>query len=289
MAQIRKTIKISRYNYIEKEGNNNFGIVDGEIYECFCYEKIVNEHSEILFVNLTENKNDRNGFWISSDNSLYYQSDGIDLGEFDLIGFDKNGVLNWWEITRQKTNYKIVIDKLERKRELLSKLFDKYNFYLVLPEDNKNFQKYKDSFVIIEEPDYVPLRKPEYDLIFNNNNFCELSFLNQKAKKYNYIDDLINVSRKEYKGSDTKFNSYLFERLYDLDNIRSKIFSYYDVEKKKLGKIKVAANSIFKDGKRMENRKATSKEVREIRRRMENCYKLLPPHSPNKSSSVTTK
>ena len=36
-----------------------------------------------------ENKADKNGFWVSSDNNLYYQSNGIDLGEFEYFNVEK--------------------------------------------------------------------------------------------------------------------------------------------------------------------------------------------------------
>ena len=65
---------------------------------------------------MVENKADKNGFWVSSDNNLYYQSNGIDLGEFDLLGFDKNNNLHWFEITKQRTNLNIVKDKILRKK-----------------------------------------------------------------------------------------------------------------------------------------------------------------------------
>ena len=265
MKQI--TVKINRYNSIKNE-EDNFGSINGEIYEYYCCEKIVNAHPEIQFVDFEENKENRNGFWVSSDNSLYYQSDEIDLGEFDLLGFDENGILNWWEITRQKGNHNVIIDKIERKWELLRKLFDKINFHLVLPEKNENLQKYDENIVIMEEPDYAPFRKKEYEFVFTNNNFCKVSLLNQKARKYSYIDDLMNVSKKNYRGAGTKFESYLFERLYDLKKIWNDSFSYYDVERQKLGHITVTQNSILKNGQIVKWHKATAKEVQEIRRRI---------------------
>ena len=109
---ITESVEIKRYNAIRENEKSGFSVVDGEIYECYCYEKIVNEHPEFFFVKLEKNKENKNGFWISSDNNLYYQSDEIDLGEFDILGFDKEGILNWWEITRQNTNFNIVIDKI---------------------------------------------------------------------------------------------------------------------------------------------------------------------------------
>ena len=75
--------------------------------------------------------------------------------------------------------------------------------------------------MIISEPNYKLLRKPEYTFKFKSDNFCSLSFLNQKAKEYSFIDDLINLSKNYYKGTETKFESHLFERLYDIQNIRN--------------------------------------------------------------------
>lgn len=268
MAQVKKTVKINKYNSILNGENNGFSIVDGEIYEYYCYEKIINEHQDITFIKLEENKKNKNGFWISSDRNLYYQSDGIDLGEFDIVGFDKNGILNWWEITKQKTNFKFVIDKIERKKELMSKLFDKFNFYLIVPEANEHLHKYKEKIEIIEEPDYTKLRKPEYNFVFENDNFCELCFLTEKAKKYNFIEELIKLSREHFKSADTRFKSNLFERLYDINNIMKGNFQFYDVEKQKLGRIIIKGISVLKNGKEVKSYKATYKEIIQIRKRI---------------------
>ena len=108
--------------------------IEGELYECFCYEKIVNKYQNIKFVRLNENRHKRDGFYISSAGSLCYQSNSIDLGEFDIIGFDSKGNIHWYEITRQKTNLSVVEDKLKRKKELMKILFGQYYLYLILPK-----------------------------------------------------------------------------------------------------------------------------------------------------------
>ena len=95
-------------------------IIEGEIYECYCYEKIVNKYQDFKFIRLEENKSKKDGFYISAAGSLCYQSSLIDLGEFDIIGFDLKGNVHWYEITKQKVNLAFVEDKLKRKKELMS-------------------------------------------------------------------------------------------------------------------------------------------------------------------------
>lgn len=122
-------------------------IIEGEIYECYCYEKIVNKYQDFKFIRLEENKSKKDGFYISAAGSLCYQSSLIDLGEFDIIGFDLKGNVHWYEITKQKVNLAFVEDKLKRKKELMSKLFGKYNLYLVIPEEKFNYQGLQISYI----------------------------------------------------------------------------------------------------------------------------------------------
>ena len=203
----------------------------GEIYECYCYEKIVNKYSNICFIKLKENKNaNKDGFYISSAGTLCYRAYSIDLGEFDIIGFDSKGNVHWYEITKQKTNLTFVADKLLRKKELMKKLFGCYNFYLVLPEENIKLSKLA-NVLYIPEPDYTNLIKPSYSLNFRNDNFINLEFLNNKIKKYDYIKDLVYYSNQFFKNKQTNYNSFLYERLYDIENILNDSFSYYNLEK----------------------------------------------------------
>ena len=217
-------------HYAPNLDNVGIHILNGEIYECFCLEYIINKFTKIKFVQMVENKADKNGFWVSSDNNLYYQSNGIDLGEFDLLGFDKNNNLHWFEITKQRTNLNIVKDKILRKKELMNKLFNGYDFTIVVPETNEVFSSLGRT-MIINEPNYCDFYKQNYDFKFFANNFVDLNFLRSRTKKYSYITDLIDKSLFFYKNKNKVFKSNLFERLYDIQNINQKEFEYFNVEK----------------------------------------------------------
>lgn len=260
---IKKTLN----QYAQNLDNVKNHILDGEIYECFCLEYIINNSPEIKFVQMKEDKTNKNGFYISSGNNLVYQSNEIDLGEFDLLGFDKKNSLHWFEITKQKTNFKIVKDKILRKKELLDKLFDNYNFTIVVPENNVMLSELG-RIMIINEPNYCNFRKPNYEFKFLSNNFVTLNFLREKTKEYSYINDLIEKSISFYKNKNRFFDSNLFERLYDIQNINHKEFEYYDVEKKRFDKIHEKHGEFFKNNKKIQHRKATYKEIIQIREKM---------------------
>jgi len=239
--------------------------LQGEIYECYCYEIIVNKYRKIKFIQLNENKKNKDGFYITSNNSLCYQSCSIDLGEFDIIGFDSDGNVHWYEITKQKCNFPFVRDKLKRKKELMKILFGNYNLYLITPEERNELQGLA-STLIIPEPDYSSLIKKEYLYNFKYDNFVNLEYLNSKVEKYNYIEDLMKHSHNFFSNKNTIYKSDLFERLYDLDNILNETFQYYNVEKNCFGTIKISKGKITKDGKRVNGMKAAYKEITQIRR-----------------------
>lgn len=239
--------------------------LQGEIYECYCYEIIVNKYKKIKFINLDEDKKNKDGFYITSNNSLCYQSCSIDLGEFDIIGLDSDGNVHWYEITKQRCNFSSVIDKLKRKKELMKILFGKYNLYLITPEKRNELQGLAGT-LIIPEPDYSNLIKKEYVYNFKYDNFVNLEYLNSRVAKYNYIEDLMKHSHNFFSNKNTIYKSDLFERLYDLNNILNDTFQYYNVEKNCFGTIKTSNGKIIKDGKRVNVRKAAYKEITQIRR-----------------------
>ena len=238
--------------------------LEGEIYECFCYEKIVNKYQNIKYIKLIENKPSKDGFYVSSAGSLCYQSNSIDLGEFDIIGFDSKGNVHWYEITKQKVNLTFVEDKLKRKKELMNKLFGRYNLYLILPKKQEKLSDLA-NILYIPEPDYTKYIKSEYTFNFISNNFVGLDYINKKAKKYDYIKDLLHRSKIFFLNKYSTYNSFLFERLYDLDNILKDSFTYYNVEKKVFGNITIKNGNIIKDNKIVPDKKAAYKEIIQIR------------------------
>lgn len=255
-------IKLNHYaQNLDKVG---IDILDGEIYECYCLEYIINNFPEIKFVEMNENKT-KDGFYISSSNNLVYRSNDIDLGEFDLLGFDKKKYLHWFEITKQKTNLRAVKDKILRKKELMDKLFDNYDFTIVVPENNEMLSKLGTT-MIIKEPNYCNFRKSNYEFQFLSNNFVTLRFLRERTKEYCYINELIEKSISFYKIKNNSFDSHLFERLYEIQNINHKEFGYFNVEKKRYDKIYERQGEFFKKNEKIEHHKATYKEIIQIRK-----------------------
>lgn len=146
----------------------------------------------------------------------------------------------------------------------MSKLFGKYNLYLVIPEEKIQLSGLA-NILYIPEPDYTNLIKQEYIFNFKSNNFIDLDYLNKKIHKYDYLKDLMHRSRIFFQNKNSNYNSFLFERLYDLDNMHKDSFSYYNVEKKCFGIIEIKDGKIFKDGKQVKGIKAAHKEITQIR------------------------
>ena len=288
--QITRRIRHFRENYTPQE----YPIIKGEIYEFYCYEKIVNKYQNFRFIRLVENKNINDGFYITSAGALCYRSDSIDLGEFDIIGFDSKENVHWYEITRQKDNLSFVEDKLCRKKELMSKLFGEYHLYLIIPEEKEKLNGLA-NILYIPEPDYAPLIKKEYTFNFRSNNFIDLQFLNQKVKKFNYVEELIKLSRDFFKNNKSSYKSFLFERLYDMDNILNSTFSYYNVEKHFFGTISYRKKKVFKDDEYVPKLKATYKEITQIRKiklaeespKKKKKKSILKSEKNNKSTKTT--
>ena len=49
----------------------------------------------------------------------------------------------------------------------------------------------------------------------------------------------MKCSKNFFNNKDQKYESYLFERLYDLDNILNNSFSYFNVEEQRFGIIEI--------------------------------------------------
>ena len=261
---MKKVTKLKHY----RETRCNLNTLKGEIYENYCYEIIVNQFKSINFINMETYENPNDGFYINAVGDICYKSDSIDLGEFDILGFDNENNLHWFEITKQQKNLPYVIDKIERKKELLLKLFNTFTFYLVIPEKNDALEKLSTNTIIIPEPKYDSFIKKEFQFNFENNNFINIDVLIHNSKKYSYINEIISLSKKFFQGVDSNFKSYLYERLYDVNNMSSNSFKYFDVEKKRFGEIHISSKGYFKDKKRISIRKAAYKELQQIRYKM---------------------
>ncbi|MBR1537172.1 MAG: hypothetical protein IJ630_09555 [Treponema sp.] len=256
-------------SYAKDKNLANEGALKGEIYEYYCYDKILRKYNNISIIRAkdtdkTENKSDLNGFYYNDVGQIIYKSSNIDLGEFDVLGLNGNNIF-WWEITLNNSTTKNVKKRIERKKELFQKIFpnNKLCLHLILPEKYEAYNSY--STVLIPEPNYELFFKPTYTFENDLNKCINLSELVKFSVPYNHIQNIISTSEKYFRYDKTQYNSTLLERLYDIKNINKNSFFYYDLENHKLGNIELNNESIKKDGKAIEKKKATYKEIIGIR------------------------
>ncbi len=262
-TQNRIPLKTFLNAYQKNKTEQNKQILNGEIYEYYCYDKIIESYPNIHIIlsKTQENKYD-NGFAYRNFGSIYYTQYNIDLGEFDILGLDDNGTLYWWESTTAQTNLNAIFKHYKKKNELIQKLFDKVIFNVIIPEKNDNFDRYQT--LIIPAPDFEKYYNEYYEIKSDMSNCWTLEKLRQSAKEYDYIDDIIKLSEQYYSEDKIEFKSYLIERLYNLKEIHSNSITYYNTIRKSYEKI------IIEDGKkykvtqskkeRLKGRKATSFE-----------------------------
>lgn len=246
-------------------------LLKGEIYETYCYDKLIETYPDIRFIyshqNPTKKLKVTDGFYHSKNGRLIYRSNGIDLGEFDILGIKGHDIF-WWEVTRsQINNIQSKRRELQKKSELLKMLFPKrkINSKLILPyqiEDDKN------DIEIISEPNYDKLLNPIYYFNSSLSSCISIKELSRKIENYDYINDIIDKSYLHFKNEHTNFKSDLLERLYDLDNIFQNTFNCYDIQKKRLLSIEDRDGNFHKNGEYIKKRKATYLEIKEIRKRL---------------------
>lgn len=243
--------------------------VRGEIYELYCYDKIIEKYPDITFF-LKANKNKKaylnsTGFNYVEPCRVVYSSNRIDLGEFDILGF-KGNVMYWWEATLNKDHYPIY-KKIAKKQELMQRLFPNFEIKLsiirpFLDEELKNYH-----IEVIPEPDYQSFHSSKYVFKSDMSKCLDLSYLDEMVSNYDYISEVIEKSKTYFNLEKINFNSILIERLYDIENICQPEFTYYDVIKKRYGKIQIIDNFPYKNGERIKKIKSTYKEINKIRKR----------------------
>lgn len=268
-------LKLSAYKaYSKDKTDSNIAFLKGEIYEAYCYDKLIEPHPDIRFFyshqNPTKKSKEIDGFYYSKNGRLIYRSNGIDLGEFDVLGIKGNDIF-WWEVTRSQINkIQSKLRETKKKSELLNILFPKMriNFSLILPyqveDDNVK------NITIIPEPNYEKLLGPIYQFNASFSSCISIEELSKKIVNYDYIQDIIDKSDSNFKGEITDFDSNLFERIYDLDNIFQNKFNCYDIKKKCLVSIEDREGNFYKNGEYIQRRKATYLEIKEIRKKLLN-------------------
>jgi hypothetical protein len=259
-------VKLKHYKNYELNGSyaSKTNLI-GEIYELYCYEYVLKTCKDVKIIDKFSVKSGiKNGFCVE-DNKIIYKNHGILLGEFDILGIG-SGELFWWEVSSSKKNTRLLNKRVSKKQELLAKVLPnmKINFSLIVAESR--FSKF-DNIVLP-----IPNFNFEEFYSFNDNlrsDIC-VSELNNLAREFDYVEELIENSKCYFDPIKVDFSSNLFERLYDLSTIFSNEIRYFDLIKKEYGKIIRKNKKYYKNDKILESCKATYIEITAIIKRFEN-------------------
>lgn len=245
--------------------------LNGFIYEYYCYDKILESKPNIHII-LSKGIPAKygNGFAIKNDSGLYYTQHKITLGEFDILGLDDEGTLFWWEVTTSAKESKIR-QMLNKKKELLSKLFNRISFSIIVPEERPFLNDIQTT--IIPAPKFEDYYKDYYEIKSDTSNCWSLQKLNEAAKPYDYIEDIMTTSKKFFSKEVSSFHSFLIERLYNLNDFQNKQISYFNTKKQIYGDLIYENNKIYKQeifGEQfpIPPNKAIHFEVRQIKKRL---------------------
>ncbi|MDR1231913.1 MAG: hypothetical protein LBK61_11005 [Spirochaetaceae bacterium] len=260
--------KLSHFMAYKKQpSSHNEANLKGQIYELFCYNEIIKANNNILKSNCVS-KEKYGNFSYSKLGKINYHSNNIHLAEFDILGIKDNSIY-FFEITMSEHNKKIFRNEIDRKNELLKKIFNNYEiiFTLILPKNIIGLDCY--DIKIIDEPDYNKYMDNEYFVINNAVNKCKsLKEFSECSTEYNYIEDIISISKKYFQLKDKSplYKQHLIERIYDMNHIAENSFAYFSIENKKYGEINIKDNRIFKDGKIVKGIKKCNNEIKLIRK-----------------------
>lgn len=245
--------------------------LNGFIYEYYCYDKILESKPNIHII-LSKGIPAKygNGFAIKNDSGLYYTQHKITLGEFDILGLDDEGTLFWWEVTTSAKESKIR-QMINKKKELLSKLFNRISFSIIVPEERPFLNDIQTT--IIPAPKFEDYYKDYYEIKSDTSNCWSLQKLNEVAKPYDYIEDIMTTSKKFFSKEVSSFHSFLIERLYNLNDFQNKQISYFNTKKQIYGDLIYENNKIYKQeifGEQfpIPPNKAIHFEVRQIKKRL---------------------
>jgi hypothetical protein len=262
-------VKLSQYNaYKENPTPHNESNLKGQIYEFYCYNNIIEKFNRINIIKSYLVKKEKFGnFFYNTLGKINYHSNSIHLAEFDILGYNENN-LYFWEITKSEQGKKILRNEIERKKELLKRIFPKMNiiFKLILPKILAGYECY--NIEIIKEPNYDNLINCEYLKLSNYYRKCiHLKNISNIAVDYDYINEIINLSHLYFDSfnKENLHNQHLIERIYNIKDIKNSKFAYYSIENKKYGTITINGNNIFKDKIRVKSRKKCFQEIRLIK------------------------
>jgi len=265
-------VKPSQYDsYIKKKSHALIDALKGEFYEYYCYNELIQNDDNIKIVKANYSERKTRGKLIHTMNGkIIYQSRGLSIAEFDILGI-KGDTVYWWEITRSKKREV----GFHKKTELLNKLFGNYKkkYCLIIPYKIDNELPYE--YKIIPEPDYTIYLNNGYFKFNKKIKDCiSLKDFEKKSSDYEYIDDLISVSHdyydnKNYGAIENFSNCFLIERIYNIKEIKNSKFDYFDIRNRISGYIEISDQKLFMDGMLLKKKSLINKEITVILKRLE--------------------
>jgi hypothetical protein len=269
---------LSQYNAFRKDpSSHNKSNLEGQIYEFICYNHIIEKYSNINILKTYSVKKEQiRNFSYNKLGKINYHSNGIHLAEFDILGYNKDNIF-FWEITKSEQGKKILRNEIERKVELLNRIFPNKNiiFHLILPRKIVGYEN--NDIEIIKEPNYSKYINSEYLKISKYVNDCShLIELSNIATDYSYIEEIINLSFKYFGCSNIieLHEQHLIERIYDMNGIKKDKFMYYSIENQKYGEIEIRKDKIYRDNVLIKGIKKCVQEVKIIKM-IENANKHI--------------
>ena len=248
------------------ENPNNLNDKDnlkGYIYELYCYNYLLENYPDINFIKShVNNFVTKNNFRYSKYGNIEYWSNNIILSEFDVLGLKNNSII-LFEITRNiKTKSSHLRKRLYKKEYLLKKIFKNFKnieISIITSIDKFKFHDYK--IIVIPEPDYSPyFIEGVFKLNKRVNKCLPLKYLNNIAFKYHYIEDLMDVSERYYKGKLDLVRIEelrLFNKFY---KVKKNIIEYYDIKNNIHGNYTIIDEIIYNE----KNEIVLDKEIYEI-------------------------
>lgn len=242
----------------------------GEIYEYYAYSQILEKTNRNI--NIVEGKTTKKGsfgnFKYDIFGQIRYFSDNVDMGEFDILGFDETTIY-YWEITMMKNNHTPKKKKIQAKKELLEKIFPtmKIKVIMVLPEKSDKYNMYEQF--IVKLPDFsMFIQKDFYEYNEPNRTLATLKQLSSLSTPYHYYDELYALSKKYFHNIKELPKQNLIERLYDTNSFYSEEIRCYHIERKKFQTIRFKGRKMYKDNKKVESLKKTFLEVKNFLNRL---------------------
>ncbi|MCL2833561.1 MAG: hypothetical protein FWD78_10365 [Treponema sp.] len=266
MKTKKNIIELNR-NYL-KENYYNISSINGELYELYCYNKILD--CNYKNINIIKSKKAKEGKFgnleYSKNGKILCVSNNIALAEYDILGI-KSNTIYWWEVTKHAKIENDFILKTKIKYELLKKLFKYYDieFKLIAPKIYSKLAEF--AIEIIKEPLYEYYNK-KIKISNNIKNAMSLKTLSEKCNKYDYINDVIKMSLEYYDNmkKDIIDNEIIIKRIYNLKTINSNCVEYFDLQKKK-NKIQFINKNILNTDREIFNNRIIQ-EIVEIKKKL---------------------